>query len=177
MDTDMCFTHTHINTKVVNMVKLSSPVFKFNGWSKPLFSHLFSFSIFLSFHLFTLLHPSASGRYKACGGSRNHPVTTPVAFWVVEKAKAGQLACQNKKRKNLSHSFLPSKSLFTLLFNCVNLFLSPSSLTLATSHRTAPGIHTWKSQRAKTKRGKFLRMCASVCVRARTHIIEEINVE
>lgn len=70
--------------------KLSSTPFLFIDY----FHFLSSLFLCWSFHLFTLLHPPASGRYKACGGSSVHPVTTPMAFWVVWQARAGQLVWQ-----------------------------------------------------------------------------------
>lgn len=139
---------------------------------KCFLSHLFESAVFLSFHPDSL---STSGRYKACCGSHNHQVTAPVAFQIVGKSKAGQLACHGKikKRKEKKSgpllSFIQKPLLF--LFNFINLLLPHSSLALATSHRVASGINTWKPQRARTNKvSQHAWICA--CAHTQTYVAQ-----
>lgn len=90
----------------------STFIFKFNRRCKTFLSHLFKSAVFLSLHLVTLIHhPHLAGTRPAVAAAIIE-VTTPVAFQIVGKSKAGQLARQRKKKKKtLPNSFLPPKSL------------------------------------------------------------------
>lgn len=82
----------------------STFIFKFNRRCKTFLSHLFKSAVFLSFHLVTLIHfPHLAGTRPAVAAAIIE-VTTPVAFQIVGKSKAGQLARQRKKNKKLSQT-------------------------------------------------------------------------